>query len=177
MYPIKFALFFSLLCFLCLFSSLTDAKKRCTPLLEKLHNIQAMQRHGHSAKRGESLRAREDKARDTWWQCEQGRSKKTNTQGQKKRDSKTAEHHSQSQKTKTASQKTIKAGTPFKTSSAIIIKSSYQGDKKRAWLAFYQQPSQCQRPNNLQVFAFCSEDKQRQRVGFEQTYSKASKTK
>ncbi|MFQ3337708.1 MAG: hypothetical protein ACI9VO_000473, partial [Colwellia sp.] len=29
-----------------------------------------MQRKGYSLKRGESLRAKEDKARDKWWQCE-----------------------------------------------------------------------------------------------------------
>ena len=171
MYPIKFTLFVSLLC---LFSPITEAKKRCTPLLEKLHNIQAMQRNGYSSKRGASLRAREDKARDKWWQCEQGRDKKTNKKGQKKRDSKTANHRSKSQKTKSVTQKKIKAGTPFKTNTAIVIKSSFQGDKQRAWLAFYQQPSRCQRPDNLQVFAFCSEDKQRQRQDFEQTYTKTS---
>ena len=171
MYLIKLALFFSLLY---LFTPIIEAKKRCTPLLEKLHNIQAMQRNGYSAKRGASLRAREDKARDKWWQCEQGRDKKTNKKGQKKRDSKTVNNRSQSQKTKSAKHKKIKAGTPFKTNNAIVIKSSYQGEKKRAWLAFYQQPTRCHRPNNLQVFAFCSEDKQRQRIDFEQTYTKTS---
>jgi len=70
--------------------------------------------------------------------------------------------------------RTLKAGTPFKTSHAIVLKSKYQGDKKRAWLAFYQQPKRCQQPKSLQVFALCSEDKQTQRISFEQKYNQGS---
>lgn len=57
------------------FSPVATAKKRCKPLLEKLHNIQALQRSGYSQKKGVSLRKREDKARENWWQCENGSAK------------------------------------------------------------------------------------------------------
>ena len=145
----------------------SEAKKRCKPLLEKLHNIQAMQRTSYSSKRGSSLRAREDKARDKWWQCEQGKGakrkgkkkKKTKNKGYKKRNS-----------YKPLELKTTLRTTPFKTQNAVVIKSKYQGDKKRAWLKFYQQPAHCNRPKNLSVFASCSEDKQLQRINFEQGY-------
>ncbi len=149
-------------------SPTSAAKKRCKPLLEKLHNIQAMQRNSYSAKRGASLRAREDKARDNWWQCENG-SGKAKKKIKKKSVSKTASYNTQS---KLIKRKKINGGTPFKTSNAIVIKSKYQGEKKTAWLAFYQQPTRCQQPKNLQVFAFCSEDKQTQRTDFEKQYHK-----
>ncbi|MCW8833040.1 MAG: hypothetical protein OQK03_06970 [Colwellia sp.] len=73
---------FYLIILLCFFSPIGEAKKRCKPLLAKLHNIQAQQRAGYSSKRGLSLRAREDKARDMWWQCENGR---TNNKKKKKK--------------------------------------------------------------------------------------------
>lgn len=159
MYPFKIT---AALIFVFLFAPVCEAKKRCKPLLEKLHNIQAMQRSGYSSKRGVSLRSREDKARDKWWQCEQGkgvkaRSKKKTTAKKKV-------------KTKSSKQKNITAGTPFKTNSQIVIRSKYQGVKKQAWLKFYQQPSKCNRPKSLAVFASCSEDKQSQRRNFEQGY-------
>lgn len=156
---------------LCFFSPISEAKKRCKPLLQKLQKIQAMQRHGYSVKRGESLRAKEDKARDTWWQCEKGRGKK-NKKAKKNSKSNMASY---SIKSKRGDNKKLTAGTPFNTSNAIIIKSQYQGVKKRAWLAFYQQPTRCHRPKNLQVFAFCSENKQTQRADFEKVYSQGSK--
>jgi len=148
-----------------------EAKKRCKPLLAKLQNIQAMQRHGYSAKQGISLRNREDKARKNWWQCENGGGKQKKKTS-KKNNRKTASHQA---KKNTANNQSIKAGTPFKTNNSIVIKSKYQGEKKRAWLAFYQQPKRCQRPKNLQAFAYCSENKQQQQSGFEQKYSRESK--
>ncbi len=150
------------------FSPITEAKKRCKPLLEKLHHAQAMQRSGYSSKRGTSLRGREDKARDKWWQCETGQSK---SKAKKKGVTKAAVYRSNE---KSIKRKEIKAGTPFKTNSSIVIKSKYQGSKKQAWIAFYQQPTKCQRPKNLQVFAFCSEDKKTQRQGFENEYNQNS---
>jgi len=151
---------------LCLFVPISEAKKRCKPLLAKLHNIQAMQRNGYSAKRGLSLRDREDKARVKWWQCENssGKSKK---KAKKKNQKNTVVTNTGINNRK---RKTINAGTPFKTSNAIVIKSKYHGDKKQAWLVFYQQPIHCQRPKNLSVFAACSENKQSQRLAFEQQY-------
>jgi hypothetical protein len=150
-----------------LYSPVSEAKKRCKPLLEKLHNIQAMQRSGYSSQRGISLRAREDKARDKWWQCEQGRGRKAKSKT-KKNSKKTSNQYSATYKKATHTK--ISAGTPFKTSNSIVIKSKYQGNKKRAWLKFYQQPAQCNRPKSLAVFASCSEDKQAQRFDFEQEY-------
>ena len=50
------------LIFLLLVSPNLSAKKRCKPLLEKLHNAQMMQRKSYSLKRGQSLREKEDKA-------------------------------------------------------------------------------------------------------------------
>lgn len=170
MYRLKFV---PLIIVLLLISPVTAAKKRCKPLLEKLHNIQALQRSGNSSKRSISLRNREDKARDNWWQCEQGRSKKTKKKEKKKRDSKTASYPTKGKNTKTKSPKSrkITASTPFNTSHAIVIKSKYQGDKKRAWLRYYQQPNQCIRAKSLSVFAACSENKQTQGAEFEKQYS------
>ena len=150
------------------FSPVAVAKQRCKPLLEKLHHVQALQRNGYSSKRGTSLREREDKARNNWWQCENGGGKAKKKKKKKYRsESKTANYNSQANNKK---RKTIKAGTPFKTSHAIVIKSKYQGEKKQAWLNYYQQPTKCIRPKNLSEFAFCSENKQTQRVDFEQRY-------
>jgi len=148
---------------LLLFTPVGEAKKRCKPLLEKLHNVQAMQRNGYSSQRGISLRARENKARDKWWQCEQGRGGKAKKKAKKKSKKQSAIY-------KPIRQINIPAGTPFKTNNVIVIKSKYQGKKKQAWLNFYQQPAQCNRPKSLAVFASCSEDKQAQRINFEQVY-------
>jgi len=161
MHPTKLFIVITML----LFPQVSEAKKRCKPLLEKLHNVQAMQRSGYSTQRGDSLRAREDKARDKWWQCETGKSKKLSKKKKKK-----SKALSSSSKIKHSKNKVIKAGTPFKTNRVVVIKSKYQGDKKRAWLGFYQQPIQCQQPKSLQVFAFCSENKQAQQTMFEQKY-------
>jgi len=157
---IKLIVFISLLL---LFTPVGEAKQRCKPLLKKLHNIQAMQRNGYSSQRGMSLRAREDKARDKWWQCEQGRDGKAKKKTKKKSKKQRAIY-------KQTRQIKIPAGTPFKTTNVIVIKSKYQGNKKQAWLNFYQQPAQCNRPKSLAVFASCSEDKQAQRINFEQVY-------
>ncbi len=178
MAPFKYLL---LIVVFAIISPISEAKKRCKPLLDKLHNIQTMQRHSYSAKRGESLRNREDKARKNWWQCENSSAKKKK-KTTKKRADKTANSNTKVKNVngknvnrKNVNIKKIRAGTPFKTSNSIVIKSKYQGDKKRAWLAHYQQPKKCQRPKNLSVFAFCSEDKQTQQAGFEQKYSQKSK--
>lgn len=158
----QFALFISMLL---LFSPDVTAKKRCKPLLEKLQNIQALQRNGYSSKRGVSLRNREDKARNKWWQCENGSFKKKKTK--KKRKGKTASRNTQR---KRINVKKISAGDPFKTSNAITIKSKYHGEKKQAWFQFYQRPDKCVRPKSLSVFAYCSENKQIQQVKFEKQY-------
>ncbi len=170
MHFIKLITFVSVLL---LFASVSEAKKRCKPLLEKLHNIQAMQRNGYSLKRGISLRAREDKARDKWWQCEQGRERKAKSKSKtKNKDKNKSKNKNKSNRAtdKLTAPTKISAGTPFKTSNAIVIKSKYQGDKKQAWLKFYQQPAKCNRPKNLAIFVYCSENKQAQRIDFEKKY-------
>ena len=171
MHPLKFVLII-VACVTCIaFSSEVAAKKRCKALLEKLHNIQTMQRKGYSAKRGLSLRDREDKARKNWWQCENNRGKtkqKTKKNTKKKSERKMASYNTQSKRIKN---KKITAGTPFKSNNAIIIKSIYQGDKKQAWFKYYQQPNKCSRPKNLSAFAFCSENKKNQRASFEKKYN------
>mgnify|MGYP003629848427 CR=1 FL=1 len=154
------------------FSPAAAAKKRCKPLLEKLHNVQSLQRNSYSGKRGLSLRDREDKARNNWWQCENSSAKakqKTKGKGNKKSKKNTASGNIQVKRVKS---KKINAGTPFKTSNAIVIRSKYQGQRKQAWLKYYQQPNQCSRPKSLPVFAFCSENKQTQRLDFEKHYNK-----
>ena len=107
MYSIKLTIF---MCMLLLFTPVSEAKKRCKPLLEKLHNIQAMQRSGYSSQRGLSLRAREDKARDKWWQCEQGRGtkKKKKSKGKKSSKNKSSQY---STTNKGHTHKKITAGT------------------------------------------------------------------
>jgi len=150
-----------------------QAKKRCKPLLEKLHNVQAMQRKGYSLKRGQSLRAKEDKARAKWWQCENSsRFAKSSNKKSSKKKAKKKSRDTQVYKPKRTS--SIKKGNavPFSSSNDIVITSKYQGDKKFAWLAFYQQPVRCQRPKKLTVFAACSEDRRAQQVIFEQQYVK-----
>jgi hypothetical protein len=155
------------------FPSITLAKKRCKPLLEKLHRVQALQRKPYSAQKGISLRNREDKARDLWWQCENGSSKtkKKINKKKKQQNKKSRTKGNYFSRTTKVKNKKNNVVIPFKTSNAIVIKSKYKGDKQVAWLTFYQQPSQCIQPKKLSVFAFCSENKQAQRADFEKYYS------
>ena len=158
---------------LALLVSPAQAKKRCKPLLEKLHNVQAMQRNSYSAKRGQSLRSKEDKARDKWWQCENS---SRFSKGKNKEKKKAAKKRIKSKKSVTKRSKQSyfakrSVSAPFSGNEVIVIKSKYQGAKKFAWLDFYQQPNKCQRPKSLTVFASCSEDKQAQQLTFEQQYS------
>lgn len=166
MYPIKLIVLSGTLLF---FTSVCEGKKRCKPLLEKLHNIQAMQRNGYTSKQGVNLRSKEDKARNLWWQCEQGRGKKDK---QRRKSKHKGQNKSRYDKTNFQQGKSsdISAGSPFKTNNVVVIKSKYQGSKKQAWLKYYQQPAHCNRPKTLAVFASCSEDKQAQRMNFEQEY-------
>ncbi len=159
---------FVIMCFV--FTPTVTAKKRCKPLLEKLHKVQALQRSGYSKNKGMSLRKREDKARDKWWQCENGKVKPKKKS--KRKSKKKSNTYKSVNRMRSKIIDTNKAGeaTPFKTNNAIVLKSKYQGKKKRAWLKYYQQPNQCRRPKNLAMFAFCSEDKQMQRIKFEKSY-------
>ena len=162
------------------FSTVSSAKKRCKPLLEKLHNIQATQRKSYSLKRGQTLRAKEDKARDKWWQCENsslasfkskyGTKKKKSKKKSKKKvlASKSTYYTKMNKEILNSSKQRI----TFNQDSVIVIKAKYQGDKRLAWLQFYQQPMKCQSPKNLNVFAYCTEDKLQQQGLFEQKYSR-----
>lgn len=161
---------------LLIFSTDSFAKKRCKPLLEKLHNAQMMQRKSYSLKRGQALRVKEDKARDKWWQCENSslsafKSKYGTKKKKAKKDKKKQKSTIHYAKLNKVILKPLKNMTTFNQDSAIVIKSKYQGNKKLAWLQFYQQPIKCQRPKNINMFAFCSEDKIQQRDAFEQQYT------
>jgi len=164
-------LYFAVILFSFTYSSPSYAKKRCKPFLEKLHNIQAMQRKGHSLKRGISLRAKEDKARDKWWDCERSSlAKFTAKYGKKKKKAKKTKKKNKSytkNKRKASSKKKVPT---FNQHSAIVIKSKYQGDKKLAWLAFYNKPIKCQRPKKMSVFVYCSEHKVAQQNEFDKVY-------
>lgn len=137
------------------------AKKHCDSLLEKLHHVQSLQRQSYSAKEGISLRKREDTARERWWQCEKGSGKNKIKKKKKKANKKTTKKKN----------KDINVVASFKSSNAIVIKSKYQGDKKQAWLKYYQQPDDCIKPKSLPAFAVCIENKQNQRADFEKLYN------
>ncbi|KGJ91152.1 hypothetical protein [Colwellia psychrerythraea] len=165
--------------FLLTLSTVTLAKKRCKPFLEKLHKVQTMQRKGYSLKKGQSLRVKEDKARNKWWQCERSslasfkakygkKKKKAKKKSTKKNLSKSTTKLSKNSKYVLKPQQKI---TTFNQGSAIVIKSKFQGEKRQAWLQFYQQPIKCQRPKNIKVFAYCSEEKLQQQALFQQGYS------
>ncbi len=161
------------------YSASLQAKKRCKPLLEKLHKVQSQQRSGYSLKRGQSLRAKEEKARDKWWQCEHmslakfkaqngGKNKKTK-KGKKKKASKYASNKVSKKKSQLYVNKSI---ATFNQGSAIVVKAKYQGDKRLAWSQFYQRPSKCISPKNLSIFAYCNENKLQQQSQFDQQYTK-----
>jgi hypothetical protein len=166
-----------------LFTSNANGKKRCKPFLEKLHNIQKMQRQGYSLKRGQNLRIKEDQARDKWWQCEnislakftkkQGKKKKSSRKKTQKVATRTARVTIKTKSTKRAKVRYISSSNAtFNKTSAIVVKSKYQGDKNSAWLVFYQKPTKCQRPKSFAVFAYCTENKREQQSLFEQAYNK-----
>ena len=120
-----------------------EAKKRCKPYLDKLHKIQAQQRSGYSLKRGQSLRTKEDKAREKWWQCEHtslAKFKAQNASKQKKKNRKVKKskravyHQNTSSKIKTLAASKNKL-VSFNQESAIVIKSKYRGmpTSKKSW--------------------------------------------
>jgi hypothetical protein len=160
-----------------LYSPTSFAKKRCKTFQNKLHNIQTMQRKGYSLKRGESLRIKEDKAREKWWKCEHSSKAKFQAQygGGKKKTKKVKNKKSVKNNTYYTKINKILSNSKnqqltFNQSSAIVIKSKYQGSKKQDWLTFYSQPIKCQRPKSISVFAYCSENKMKQQSEFEKNY-------
>ena len=150
------------------------AKAHCKPLLAKLHHIQALQRHGYSLKKGISLRKREDKARELWWRCERGQyNPKTKSKKTKRNKNKSYKSNKSKSKPSTITPKqqlfNETKSSDF-SNAAIGSRIKYQGKKLQHWLAYYQQPKQCQRPKSLAIFAFCAEDKLQQQHQFEQSY-------
>lgn len=175
---IKAMVFYAVIATLILsYSTVVQAKKRCKPFLEKLHKVQALQRSGYSLKRGQSLRAKEDKARDKWWQCEHmslakfkaknGGKNKKKKKGKKKKTSKYANKKVSNKKSQLYASKSL---ATFNQGSAIVVKAKYQGDKRLAWSQFYQRPSKCITPKSLSVFAYCNENKLLQQSQFDQEY-------
>jgi len=174
---------FTIALLLLLFSqSCAAGKERCKSFLAKIHNIQAQQRHGYSAKKGISLQKKADRARDTWWQCENS----VNYHLAKKVAKKTAKR-SRNKKSLTKNKRQAKKKrrnpinanilankkqhiTPFYTNKAIVVRNRFKGKKQLAWLSYYQKPKKCHRVKSTKVFAFCMEDKTNQQNLFDQQY-------
>jgi len=159
------------------YSTSLQAKKRCKPFLEKLHKVQAQQRNSYSLKRGQSLRAKEDKARDKWWQCENMSLAKfkakyggKNKKGKKREKKNKSKYISKKENNKKSLSYVNKSIPTFNQGSAIVIKAKYQGEMRSAWSRFYQRPNKCISPKSLNVFAYCSEDKLQQQSQFERQY-------
>jgi len=146
----------------CSFSALAG-KKHCQSYRNKLDNIQAQQRQANTLKRSNSLAAREGKARDTWWRCENGKLKKKSKKKKKAKKNKTV------RKAKPIKNKAKKTA-PFVSNRPIVIRAKYQGKQLQSWLKFYQPEKRCARPKSTQIFAACVEDKRRQQGEFEKNY-------
>ncbi len=135
-------------------------KKQCKPYLTKLHNVQSLQKSGYSNKRGRSLAAREEKARDKWWQCEQGKLPK---KSQKK-------VINNKRKTKVVKKAPNNAIYSNSLTNKLVIKSAFEGAQQQTWLDYYQQPKSCQKPQSTKQFAYCMEDRRQQQNIFRQQY-------
>jgi len=157
-------------------------KNRCKSLLVKMHNIQAQQRHGYSAKKGISLQKKTDKTRDKWWKCENSVNYPSSKKVTKKTAQKSVNKKSLMKQKRLAQKKrqdkisdnilNIKKQpiTPFYTNKAIVFHSRFKGKKQFAWLNYYQKPEKCHRVKSTKVFAFCMEDKVNQQHLFDQQY-------
>jgi len=138
--------------------------------------VQAQQRNSYSLKRGQSLRAQEDKARDKWWKCEhmslakfKAQNGGKNNKAKKKKNSKYVSKKVSKKKSQPYVSKSI---ATFNLDSAIVVKAKYQGDKRLAWSQFYKRPDKCISPKSLSVFAYCNNNKLLQQNQFDQEYSK-----
>jgi hypothetical protein len=157
-------------CSICLVSTTSEAKKRCRPLLEKLHNVQTLQRNGYDLKKGKALRKREDKAREKWWQCERSSSFKKSKKLKSKSKKNKNKTRKKSKKREKTSKKFKNVPAPFSNNKTIEVRSKYPREKLFSWLNYYQRPEGCHKPKDLATFAFCSEDKLSQQGRFEQQY-------
>lgn len=142
------------------------AKKHCAGLFTKLHNIQSQQRQGHSLKKSDQLRKKEDLARKQWWDCENNRNKPE----RKKKKLKLSKTTINKKMIKRSYLNKSKEHAPIFHANDIVIKSKYKGDKQIQWLNFYKRSRKCARPKTTQVFAYCMEDKAAQQKIFEQQY-------
>jgi len=162
---ILFSLLLMTLC--CSFFALAG-KKQCQNYRKKLDNIQTQQRQASSLKRSNSLSTREVKARDIWWRCETGKLKVKSKK--KKRKVSKSKKLSSNQQASTKQYRNNKPLVPFASSSPVVVRSKYQGEKLQAWLIFYQRKKMCARPKSMQQFAACVEDKHSQQIEFEKSY-------
>lgn len=149
--------------------SVWATKKACQPYLDKLRNIQSQQRAGYSNKKGRSLADGEKKARDKWWQCQQGKLPKNKRKKAKKKSKFTNEAKASTSSVKPAIYKLTKTNT-LSFSSKLTIKSKFQGAKQQAWLDYYQQPKKCKVPQSTKIFAYCLENEQKQQQVFDRQY-------
>lgn len=141
-----------------------SAKEACKKHLNKLHKIQDKQRKGHSLKSSNELNQQETAAIKEWRKCENTTIDKKK---KKKKKNNTVTPIKNSTSKLITDNNTRSTLYNFET---IIVKEKYEGEKKFAWLNFYQQPGKCKQPKDLHVFAFCAEDKQNQQTSFEQSY-------
>lgn len=159
----------SIFCLALIYSHAAYAgKKHCKPYREKLDNIQSQQRQGYSLKQGQSLKLREQKARDKWWLCEKGllkTKKKTKSKAKKKAQQQKLAVKKKLKSTNNATNPLVLA--PFSSSKAIVVKQKYQGEQLYQWLNFYQAPKGCSKPKSMSKFTACIEDKHRQQLAFE----------
>ncbi|MFT5755722.1 MAG: hypothetical protein ACI9LM_000434 [Alteromonadaceae bacterium] len=140
-------------------------KKQCQSYLKKIHNIQSLQRQAHSLKSSNSLNKREHKARNKWWQCEQGK-----LPIKHKKKSKNKKVKITKAKNRLDLNLPVKKVVPFATKKGLVFKGKFQGNKQFVWLKYYQQPKGCIRPKSTKKFAYCMEDKLKQQENFEKEY-------
>jgi hypothetical protein len=155
-----------------MFSSLVLAgKKHCQSYREKLNNIQTQQRQANSHKRSNSLAVRENKARENWWHCENGKLNKKPKQKKKvkyKNTTKAIKEAAISERNINKSKVgQVRSSAPTQS---IVMREKYQEKQLQAWLKFYQPEKRCLRPKSMKIFAACIEDKRRQKAEFEKSY-------
>lgn len=156
-------------------------KKQCQPYLDKLRNIQSMQKVGHSNSKGRSLSQREEKVREVWWQCQQGKlpkaKAKKSSNSSKSANSSTPTKTTPAKKSFVVSQKTKQAKTgsasEFNLTHKLVIKGKFQGEKQQRWLDYYQPPEKCIKPKSTQTFAFCMENRRLQQQAFDKADQQA----
>jgi hypothetical protein len=168
MYRVHFIIFFISMALIFSQQSLAG-KKHCQRYEDKLANIQSKQRQGHSVKRSERLKKKEESARKTWWQCQQSQVTKPIVNKQNKQKKKPRKISVKDRQLLRSSTRDVKNNRidPFETSAALVLKSRYQGEKLQAWLKYYQQPKQCSRPKTIKKFAFCVENRRTQQLAFD----------